>query len=153
MRSVPRGVSDVRVRFDTSRLRPGDYEAVLLSGDHEVLTRSAFWLYQPGTPPSVKTSARSYQVGEPIGVSWNAAPGLRRDWVAVYRCVDQQCEPNSEYLVWAYTDAAIEGSLEIGPDSFEGIESWPLPAGTYVVRLLTDDSFIDLATSPRFTIG
>ena len=65
---------------------------------------------------------------------------------------NQECEPNSEYLVWAYTDAAIEGQLEIGPDSFEGIESWPLPAGKYIVRLLVDDSFIDLATSRTFTI-
>ena len=153
VRGIPRGAADIRVRFDTGELRPGDYEAVLLSSTGEILTRSPFWLYKPGTPPSVKTSAREYQVGEPIDVSWNAAPGLRRDWVAVYRCLDRQCAPNGEYLVWAYTDAAIEGRLEIGPLSFEGNETWPLPAGNYVVRLLTDDSYVDLATSKRFTIG
>jgi hypothetical protein len=126
---------------------------VLLFGGHEIVSRSPFWLYEPGTPTSVTSAKSSYDVDEPIAVSWKAAPGLRRDWIAVYRCLDTECEPNSEYLVWAYTDAAIEGSLEIGPDSFEGLETWPLPAGSYVVRLLTDDSFIDLATSERFTIG
>ena len=55
--------------------------------------------------------------------------------------------------MWAYTDAAIEGRLEIGPTSAEGIETWPLPAGKYVVRLLTDDSYVGLAQSRRFTIG
>jgi endonuclease/exonuclease/phosphatase family metal-dependent hydrolase len=152
VQNVPRG-ADIRVDFATGRLRPGDYEVVLVAGKHDIISRSPFWLYKPGTPPSVKTSERSYDVGEPIDVSWNAAPGIRRDWIAVYRCVDGgECEPNSQYLVWAYTQAAIEGRLEVGPDSFGGIETWPLPPGRYVVRLLTDDSFVDLATSKRFTI-
>jgi hypothetical protein len=151
VQNVPRG-ADIRLDFDTSTLRPGDYEAVMVSGKHEIISRSPFWLYKPGTPPSIKTSQRSYDVGEPVEVTWKAAPGVRRDWIAVYRCADGQCEPNSEYLVWAYTEAAIEGRIEIGPDSFEGIESWPLPAGRYVVRLLTDDSYLDIATSKRFTI-
>jgi endonuclease/exonuclease/phosphatase family metal-dependent hydrolase len=153
VQAIPRGDADARVRFDTSKLRPGDYEAVLISSTHQIMTRSPFWLYKRDTPPSVSTSARSYDVGEPIDVSWAAAPGLRRDWLAVYRCVDRVCGPNSEYLLWAYTDAAIEGQREIGPTSFEGIETWPLPAGRYVVRLLTDDSYVDIAASKRFTIG
>jgi endonuclease/exonuclease/phosphatase family metal-dependent hydrolase len=149
---IPRGTADVRIEFDTRKLHRGAYEVVLLSGKRDVLSRSPFWLYKPGTAPSVKVGERHYDVDEPIDVSWAAAPGQRADWVAVYRCSDQECEPNSEYLVWNYTDAAIEGQLEIGPDSFEGIETWPLPAGKYVVRLLVDDSFIDLATSRTFTI-
>jgi endonuclease/exonuclease/phosphatase family metal-dependent hydrolase len=152
VRSIPRGTTDIRIEFNTRKLRPGDYEVVLLSGKHDVVSRSRFWLYKPGTEPSVKTGERRYDVGEPIDVSWSAAPGIKRDWLAVYRCADQECEPTSEYLVWVYTDAAIEGQIEIGPNAFEGIETWPLPAGKYVVRLLTDDSFIDLATSRRFTI-
>jgi endonuclease/exonuclease/phosphatase family metal-dependent hydrolase len=152
VQKIPRGTSDVRIDFDTRRLKRGAYEVVLLSGNNKVLSRSPFWLYRPGTPTSVATGERHYDVGEPIDVSWAAAPGQRADWVAVYRCADQVCEPTSEYLVWAYTDAAIEGHLEIGPDSFDGIETWPLPAGHYIVRLLVDDSFIDLATSRKFTI-
>jgi endonuclease/exonuclease/phosphatase family metal-dependent hydrolase len=151
-RKVGRGDDDVRLQFDTSRLRPGAYEVVLLSKRHEVLSRSPFWLYRRNTQPTVETSQRRYDVGEPIEVSWKAAPGLGNDWLAVYRCADGVCEPNSEYLVWIYTKAAIEGSLEIGPNASAGIESWPLPAGKYVVRLLIDDSYIDLATSRQFTI-
>jgi endonuclease/exonuclease/phosphatase family metal-dependent hydrolase len=153
VQTIRRGVADIRLHFDTSKLRPGDYEAVLLTGRHETLTRSSFWLYKRDTPPSVARAARSYDVGEAIDVSWKAAPGLRRDWVAIYRCADGECAPNGDYLLWVYTNAAIEGRLQIGPSSFEGSESWPLPAGTYVVRLLTDDSYVDLATSRRFTIG
>ncbi len=149
---VPRGASDIQLEFNTRKLHRGEYEAVLLSGNNTVLSRSPFWLYKPDTAPSVEVGKRHYDVGEPIDVSWAAAPGIRRDWVAVYRCANRECEPNSEYLVWAYTDAAIEGELEIGPDSFEGIETWPLPAGKYVVRLLTDDSFIDIAATRTFRI-
>jgi endonuclease/exonuclease/phosphatase family metal-dependent hydrolase len=152
VQKVPRGTSDIRLEFNTRKLQRGAYEVVLLSGDNMVVSRSSFWLYRPGTAPSVEVGERHYDVGEPIDVSWAAAPGIKRDWVAVYRCADHECEPNSEYLVWDYTDAAIEGRLEIGPDSFEGIETWPLPAGKYVVRLLTDDSFIDLATTRTFRI-
>ena len=38
---------------------------MLISGKHEILSRSPFWLYKQGTLPSVATSARSYDVGEP----------------------------------------------------------------------------------------
>ena len=30
--------------------------------------------------------------------------------------------------------------------------SWPLPPGTYVVRLLTDDGYKSIAVSERFTV-
>ena len=39
----------------------------------------------PGEPTKVWTSKRTYTNGEPIDVSWSNAPGMRWDWLAVYR--------------------------------------------------------------------
>ena len=75
-------------------LAPGAYDAILVSGG-AVLSRNPFWLYAPGTPTTVWTSKPTYMVGEPIDVSWAAAPGFRWDWLAVYKPGDTAESPHS----------------------------------------------------------
>ncbi|MGC4089469.1 MAG: endonuclease/exonuclease/phosphatase family protein [Polyangiaceae bacterium] len=142
---------DGTIAFETRGLRPGAYEAKLVERGR-TLAMIPFWLYPPNTEPSVAVEARRYGVGQPIDVSWRAAPGRRFDWLAVFRCDAGSCAENSDYLVYRYIDAAIEGHATIGADAQDGAETWPLPAGRYVVRLLTDDSYEDVATSRTFTI-
>jgi hypothetical protein len=48
------------------------------------------------------------------------------------------------YLVWAYTDATIEGELTIDAAA-EG--RWPLPPGAYSIYLLEDDGYDVLAAT------
>ena len=86
-------------------------------------------------------------------MSWDHAPGMALDWVGVFRCYPAGCAGNGGYLLYWYTHTAIRGSGVIGPgaDTFPGAISWPLPPGTYVVRLLTDDGYKSIAVSSRFT--
>ena len=138
----------------TNTLAPAAYDVVLLSPDSQVLSRSPFWLYPPGTHASISTDASTYTVGQPVGVSWDHAPGMALDWVGVFRCYPAGCAGNGGYLLYWYTHTAIRGSGVIGPgaDTFPGAISWPLPPGTYVVRLLTDDGYKSIAVSERFTV-
>ena len=47
--------------------------------------RGRFWLYRPSEPTRVATSKLVYTKGKPIQVSWSNAPGMRWDWLALYR--------------------------------------------------------------------
>ncbi|MFI5101103.1 MAG: endonuclease/exonuclease/phosphatase family protein [Actinomycetes bacterium] len=138
----------------TATLAPAAYDVLLISPQSQVLSRSPFWLYPPGTHASITTDSSTYTVGQPIGVSWDHAPGMALDWVGVFRCYPAGCAGNGGYLLYWYTHTAIRGSGVIGPgaDTFPGAISWPLPPGTYVVRLLTDDGYKSIAVSARFTV-
>lgn len=151
----PTGVRDGEVSFPTTRLAPGRYEADLVSGTGRTLSRTPFWVYPPGTRATVGTSRHSYRVGQPIRVHWTRAPGMGLDWVGVFRCHRRKCSGNGGYLLYAYTRTAIEGHAMIGPSAatLEGAVSWPLRPGTYVARLLVDDSYRSIGQSRRFTIA
>jgi hypothetical protein len=135
---------------------------LLLNAADAVLSRSPFWLYARGRPPSLRTSKAVYEVGEPIRVRWRAAPGYRFDWMGVFapgRGPAQNAEDcnagvcgNGHYLLYHYTDTQIQGAASIGPSSFAGYRTWPLKVGTYEIRLLMDDGYRLLAISNSFKI-
>ncbi len=147
------GASDGQVRFATGALRPGQYQARLLDRNGRILSRTPFWLYSPGTPTTVNGVDKRYRVGEAIHAQVHNAPGRGLDWLAVFRCDNSGCAGNGDYLLYSYTDAAVEGEVTIDAHSIAGTQGWPLPAGRYVLRLLTDDSYEDIATSQEFTIA
>jgi hypothetical protein len=148
--------------FATAGLAPRAYDVILVAGA-TVLSRSPFWLYQPGTPTTLSTSKRTYVVGEPITVRWRAAPGNRWDWLGVYSpgdvgtsphsagC-DAGCNGNGRYLLYVYTQTAIQGAATIGPSAFTGSAAWPLKPGTYEIRFLVDDSYRSIAVSANFKV-
>ena len=154
---------DGTATFDTSALEPGAYDAILVSGG-AVISRAPFWLYEPGTETTVRTSKRTYLVGEPIEVSWSAAPGFRWDWLGVYSpgntgtsphsagC-NAGCASNGRYLLYIYTRTAIEGTATIDASAFAGSATWPLKAGTYEIRFLVDDSYRSIAVSANFKVA
>ncbi len=153
----PAGTSDgslVLTGPTTASLAPGAYDAVLLSGPSVVLSRTPLWVYPPGTHASIGTDRSSYRVGQPITVSWDHAPGMALDWVGVFRCFPAGCAGNGGYLLYTYTHTAIRGHGTVGPapDTFPGAIAWPLPPGTYVVRLLVDDGYRSIAVSAPFTV-
>ncbi|KIF77179.1 hypothetical protein QR77_31555 [Streptomyces sp. 150FB] len=75
------------------------------------------------------------------------------DWISVFACPKNTCEPNSDYLVYTYTGSRIEGHATIGPDAIGAEDSWPLKPGRYVVRLLPDDGVLSVAESKVFTVS
>ena len=159
----PPAAADGRVTFGTSALAAGPYEAALVSATGSVVSRSPFWVYATGTPPSVATSKRTYVVGEPIDVSWAAAPGMRWDWLAIYtpgtsdesrikETCNASCASNGRYLMYVYTRTAIEGTARFDASAFPGTYTWPLKPGSYEIRLLVDDSYRSVASSATFKV-
>jgi endonuclease/exonuclease/phosphatase family metal-dependent hydrolase len=156
------GAADVTLTFPTDGLTAGAHEALLVNGGDAVLSRSPFWLYPAGTPPSVRTMKTVYEIGEPIRVRWRAAPGYRFDWMGVFapgRGPAQNAEDcdagtcgNGHYLLYHYTESSIQGTTRIGPASFAGYRTWPLKVGTYEIRLLMDDGYRLLAISNSFKV-
>jgi hypothetical protein len=122
-------------------LDPGGHDALLLDGNGREMTRSSFWVVEPGTSPQIAPARGEYREGQPIDISWEAAPGNKWDWIGIYK---QGADPNvAYYKMWAYTDASVVGSLAL--DGETGSGAWPLPAGKYSVYLLADDSYQILA--------
>ncbi len=155
--------TDGTLTFPTAGLVPGAYDAALLDSRGAILSRSSFWLYPPGSPSEVATSKSVYTTGEPIQVSWKNAPGMRWDWLAIYRPGDTDESPvnssrtsgyggNGHYLLYGYTHTAIEGSAAFNADSAPGYLTWPLGPGIYEIRMLLDDGYRSLASSAPFKI-
>ena len=73
--------------------------------------------------------------------SWKSAPGNRRDWLGIYKAGDPD---QQNYVAFVYTDAAIEGTATFDDSVIGG----PLEAGDYEMRLMQDDAYLVLATTP-----
>ncbi len=158
----PPASRDGTASFGTSGLAPGPYDVILVSGG-SVISRAPFWLYARGTPTTLWTSKATYKVGEPIVVSWRAAPGNRWDWLGVYSPGDTAvsphsagcnagCNNNGRYQLYVYTKTAIEGTAVIDASAFTGSSTWPLKPGTYEIRFLIDDSYRSVAVSANFKV-
>jgi hypothetical protein len=136
------GATDGSLAFSSTAWPPGAYEAALLDAAGAELSRFRFWVEAPGTQPSLSTSKNTYDVGEPIEVSWRDAPGNRADWVGVYkRGADPLVAP---YLLYVYTQASIDGSGVLDGDASG---TWPLPPGRYSLYLLKDDLYVKIAAT------
>ncbi len=158
------GAVDGTLSFPTGALLPGAYLARLVDPSGDVISQSRFWLYKPGAPTTVTTNKSRYMVGEPIRVSWKKAPGMKWDWLGVYKAGESADNPNNStcsagycgnghYLVYTYTHASIEGSTTISAaTALVGWKTWPLGTGTYEIRLLLDDGYRSVTSSPRFKI-
>jgi endonuclease/exonuclease/phosphatase family metal-dependent hydrolase len=134
------------VYFGTAQLAPGAYDAVLVGADGVELARAPFWMLAPGAMPEVDVDNTAYADHEAIAVTWKNAPGHRRDWLGIYKAGDPD---QLNYLAFAYTGAAIEGTATFDEDTIGG----PLEAGDYEVRLMRDDAYMTLAVSRQFSVS
>jgi endonuclease/exonuclease/phosphatase family metal-dependent hydrolase len=122
------------VTFASGGLKPGRYD-VLLTSRGRVLSRSTFWVVRRAAAMRVRATQR----GRRVRVRWHNAPAFRRDWVGIWKRGDNDLY--NDYLSFAYTEASVAGST-----TFSG-----LAPGRYVVRLMKDDGYAELAKS-SFTI-
>jgi hypothetical protein len=134
------------VHFGTVQLKPGAYEAILVGADGVELARASFWMQAPGAMPGVDVDRTSYADNEAIKVIWKNAPGHRRDWLGIYKAGDPD---QLNYLAFAYTGAAIEGTATFDEATIGG----PLEAGDYEIRLMRDDAYMALAVSRPFSVS
>jgi hypothetical protein len=156
VRSITPRVDFGRAPIAIGRLAPGRYDVVLADHAGRVRTREPVYVYRPTDHPTVHAAKATFRVGETLRFSWTEAPGNGLDWIGVFPCTAKgRCGDNSTYLLYTYTQTAIEGSLSIGADrgGFEGTSApWPLPPGSYVARLLIDDSYVSIGHSSVFHI-
>jgi hypothetical protein len=136
------GATDGSLDFSSATWPPGAYEAALLDASGAELSRFHFWVVAPGTKPSLSTSKTTYDVGEPIDVSWEDAPGNRWDWIGVYK---RGADPLvAYYLLYVYTHTSVDGSGVLDGDASG---TWPLPPGRYSLYLLKDDLYVKIAAT------
>lgn len=148
--SLPPAEADYfgRVNLGTGGQPPGEYDAVLTTdadgdGDGEPVevSRSRFWLVEPGAVPQVSVVGQP-AVGDPITVAWSSTWARKFDWIGVFPADDPDLYA---YVAYAYTGATVDGSYTFGPDD---LGEAMLPAGDYVVRVMSDDSYVSLAEVP-----
>ena len=144
------------ISLDTAEFRPGGYDILLLDEAEEELARNEFWVRSREAGVQISTDRRTYQVGQPIDVSWESGPANRWDWIGVYYA-DAANSQQDDYLLWGYTGGhdsgaippSVAGSMTLD-DSSPG-RPWPLPPGDYVVHYLLTDQY-DSAGSADFTV-
>jgi endonuclease/exonuclease/phosphatase family metal-dependent hydrolase len=142
--------------LDTSRLKPGQYEAVLLDSSGNRLDRISFVLRPRHPKTRISTDHKTYRPGQPIRVTWTNGPANRWDWVAIYRASAANPQKD-DYLDWAYTHdhasgtlpPTTQGSVMLGPHA-QG-NPWPLPPGRYVAHYLLTDQYHSAAAT-RFSV-
>jgi endonuclease/exonuclease/phosphatase family metal-dependent hydrolase len=133
------------IKFGSLGIAPGTYDAVLLDMHGKELARSMFYILAKAAVPELRTEKSSYKPGEAIKVFWRNAPGMKNDWVGVYRANDPDLYRG--YMAFAYTGAAVEGSALLD----KKILSQPLTPGEYELRLMREDSYVMLAKT-QFTV-
>lgn len=144
--------SGARNRLAVNALVPGHYE-VRVAGQDETDLRNEFWILDAESQPEIGVAGQSFAVGEPIPVTWRNAPGNRNDYVAVYvpgSAARYEAQDFATGLPWAYIDALPEGRLRLGERNAGW--GWPIPPGTYIMRLMKDDGYDVLAESASFEV-
>jgi endonuclease/exonuclease/phosphatase family metal-dependent hydrolase len=124
----------------TQKLIPGAYKAILVDSNNRELNKVPFWVIAKGELPALTVSQKSFKEKEPITVRWKNAPGNKWDWIAIYKAGQSDVE---NYLTYLYINASIEGELVFDDQVLEN----PLEKGEYELRLLSNDSFIELANT------
>jgi hypothetical protein len=102
-----------------------------------------------GGGPTLTVSPTTVAAGASITATWSGiASPTARDWIGLYA----PGTANSAYRAWLY----VSCSQVAGAARASGSCSFPIPgslaAGTYELRLFTNDSSTRLATSPGFTV-
>ena len=133
------------VPLSTHSLAPGDYDALLVGDDNEVLKRNAFTVAPKDARPGVSPAETTVRAGSPVKVRWQNAPGDLRDWIGLYAAGEIDV---TNYLGFVYTEALFAGEAVVVPND----DGRPLPPGDYELRLLHDETYVVLA-SARFSVA
>ncbi|MEX2274029.1 MAG: endonuclease/exonuclease/phosphatase family protein [Actinomycetota bacterium] len=132
--------------FDTGELDPEGYDIVMFDGEGSEIARNSFWVRSVESDVAIEAGKDTYEVGEPIDISWDDGPANRWDWIGVYRA--SASDPKEDdYLLWGYVGGHESGALP--PQVFGGMtlsgqsqgRPWPLPPGAYRIHYLLTDQY------------
>jgi endonuclease/exonuclease/phosphatase family metal-dependent hydrolase len=121
-------------KFGSLGLSAGTYDAVLADAKIQELARTTFYVMAKDAVPELHLEKSDYKSGEAIEVSWRNAPGMKNDWIGIYRAGDPDLYTG--YITFIYTGARVEGSASLSQN---------LEAGDYELRLMREDSYVMLA--------
>jgi hypothetical protein len=144
---ISRRVSDGIFRLSTRQLRPGRYEAALVTRTGRIDSHYTFWLLKPGARPTITPSKTVYRVGEPIVAQVDNAPGERWDWIGIYK---HGANPAvAGYGPWTYTHSIIHGRVTLNSKTAQAgsVSNWPVRPGVYSLYLLKDDLYVKIAAT------
>jgi hypothetical protein len=132
------------ILLSTSQLPPANYDAVLIGGDGGVIKRHAFTVARAGSKPELEIVEAVVGKDAPIRARWRNTPGDLRDWIGIYAVGEKDV---FAYLGFGYTEAMFDGEAVIDVDPARG----PLEPGEYELRLMHDETYVDLART-KFTV-
>jgi hypothetical protein len=128
-------------RFSSQGLATGEYDAVLLDFGGKELKRTRFAIIDPRQPPRLSSTTARTRAGRPLPIRWENMPGHRFDWVGLFRL---DIGGKETLVNQTYLQGRTRGTLELPTDK----DGKALPAGSYELRLLLDDSPTVLAKRP-----
>ncbi len=130
------------LNFPLAGFSNGNYVARLYANNDFTLqaTSAVFSIGAGGGTAAVTTNQASYQASDTAIVSFSNALATQYDWIAIA----PQGAPDGGYVLWQYTGATPNGSLNF---ALTGL------SGTYVARLYANNDFTLQATSAPFTVG
>lgn len=119
-----------------------EYYAVLFAdeGYTEITARVPFYF---GPVPELSLEKDKFEEGEDINITFANAPGLKDDWIGIYRMGEV---PGTADLSdsWDYTHEATEGVMTLTKD---------LPKGYYFVNYFTRGKYFEPAERIMFAVG
>ena len=130
----------------------GTYELRLFSNDSFTLLATSN-LVTVNQGATLTANPLSLHAGDPVTVSWSgvSAPSSH-DWVGVYLPGDPNNTPLGRFYDNSCTDTAGTTALASGSCPFV-VPNLPNIAGTYILRLFSNDSLTLLATSDTVTVS
>lgn len=135
-----------KTSFETDDFEPAGYDMVMLDADDVEIARNSFWVRSQEATVQITADAETYDVGDPIEVSWDDGPANRWDWIGVYEASAPDPKKD-DYLLWGYTGGHESGSLppsvsgEMTLDEMSQGKPWPLPPGEYRIHYLLTDQY------------
>lgn len=117
----------------------GNYYAVFFTNDSysEISTRVPFFY---GNLPELTSDKTAYNLGEPVTISYQNAPGLANDWIGLYKI--GMTPGNVGSIQWSYTSGAS------GSKTFNN-----LPKGYYFASYFLLDGYDEIGERIFFSVG
>lgn len=96
----------------------------------------------------IETDKSSYQLNEPITVTWRNTPGIPKDWIGIYKKEDDPQVNSSDESGYSYTyfDGVPYGTAVIGENER------PKVGGEYFAAVFTNDSYTEVTNRAFFTV-
>lgn len=129
----------------------GNYEVRLFANDgfNLIVRSNTIRVGESPQGPVVGLNATTVTRGNVIPVNWSGvARPTPTDWLALYATGANA----SVYWYWTYASCSPTPTIALAAGSCSLLVPASVPAGSYEVRLLAEDGFNLIATSPRLTV-